>query len=54
MVTKLGKWSLNAEKWRKENGYTTPEWEMYVNNSNRMNLIVALLGFILGYTGTIT
>ena len=33
MKTELKPYTFNAKKWRIENGYTTPEWEMYVANT---------------------
>jgi len=48
MTTKLGKWTLNTRKWREENGLTTPEWDMFVQNRNRMSSVIALLYFTFG------
>jgi len=48
MVTKLGKWTLNTRKWKEENGLTTPEWEMFVENERYTALISDLAFFGLG------
>jgi len=32
MRTKLKPWTINASKWREENGYTGSEWIEYKNN----------------------
>lgn len=48
MKTKLNPLSFNAKKWRKENGLTTPEWEMYVKNIRCKMIIFCILFFVLG------
>ncbi|MCK5138222.1 MAG: hypothetical protein KAQ85_00130 [Thermodesulfovibrionia bacterium] len=48
MKTKLGPWTVNAKKWREENGYTTPEWMMYVENRNVSSVVLATITCILG------
>ena len=48
MNTKLSMWKLNARKWREENGYTTPEWDMYVKNRNNMIVGIAIICFVYG------
>lgn len=40
--------TFNAKKWRKENGYTTPEWEMYVKNVVCTTTIFCMVSFVLG------
>ena len=48
MKSKLSPWTLNAKKWREENGYTTPEWEMYVQNRANVLVFTALYGLLIG------
>lgn len=48
MTTKLGKWTLNSRKWREENGLTTPEWVMFVENRQYTSLIMNMAFFGLG------
>lgn len=52
MVKKLNRFTLNAKKWRNENGYITPEWEMYKTNMISTFFIVMLilttLSFVAG------
>jgi len=40
--------TFNAKKWRKENGYITPEWEMYVKNVICTMTIFCTISLILG------
>jgi hypothetical protein len=40
--------TFNAKKWRKENGYTTPEWEMYAKNIRYKTIILCTVSFIFG------
>jgi len=44
----LKPWTFNAKKWRKENGYITPEWEMYVKNVICTVTIFCTISLILG------
>ena len=48
MATELSKWTFNARKWREENGFTTPEWEMYVANRAAGGTIISTVCFIIG------
>lgn len=48
MVPKLSIWTLNAKKWRQENGLTTPEWQQCTNNMHMRFVFVLLIGIILG------
>lgn len=48
MKTELKPYTLNARKWRIENGYTTPEWEMYYKNMEFKTFCVAMLYFLVG------
>ena len=48
MRTKLNKWSWDAKKWREENGYTTPEWEMYKNNRMMQTYIFGFIACSIG------
>ena len=45
MKSKLNKLTWNAKKWREENEYTTPEWEMYVENRKCTGI---LFHFVVG------
>jgi len=47
MVEKLTIW-MDAKKWRTRNGYTTPEWEMYVNNTINLGVISIVLSCCCG------
>ena len=47
MIEKLTIW-MNAKKWRTRNGYTTPEWEMYVNNTIYISVILIVLSYCCG------
>lgn len=44
----LKPWAFNAKKWRIENGYDTPEWEMYVKNVICTVTIFSIISFVLG------
>ena len=48
MKTKLKIYTLDARKWRIENGYTTPEWEMYYSNMEFKAILIAMLYFTAG------
>ena len=48
MKTELKTLTFNAKKWRKENGYTTPEWEMYVKNAVCTTTILCVVSFVFG------
>jgi len=48
MTTELKPLTFNAKKWRKENGYITPEWEMYVKNVICTVTIFCTISFVLG------
>jgi len=48
MKTELKPIGFNAKKWREENGYTTPEWEMYVNNTVCTTTIFCMVCYVLG------
>jgi len=48
MKTELKPIEFNAKKWREENGYTSPEWEMYVNNAVCITTILCMVCFVLG------
>ena len=48
MGTKLPKWTLNGKKWREENGYTTPEWEMYDKHMCNFSIYTYFLGLFVG------
>jgi len=48
MKTELNPIGFNAKKWREENGYTTPEWEMYANNVVCTTTILCMVCFVLG------
>lgn len=48
MTKELKLWTLNVKKWRKENGYTTPEWEMYVKNVIFTTTVFCTISFVLG------
>ena len=47
-MEKLGRWTLDAKEWRVRNGYTTPEWEMYVENRHVISIVVFVLGMVMG------
>ena len=48
MTAKLKPWTFNAKNWRVENGYTTPEWEMYVGNMLCTMMLVCIISLALG------
>jgi len=48
MTKELKPWTFNAKRWREENGYTTPEWEMYVKNFIFTTVILCGIFFVLG------
>lgn len=48
MKSKLSPWTLNAKKWREENGYITPEWEMYAMNRSNAAMYLYFLGAAVG------
>lgn len=48
MTEKLKPWTFDANKWRKENGYTTPEWEMYVGNMICTMIFICITSLISG------
>ncbi|MCK5432014.1 MAG: hypothetical protein KAJ03_04680 [Gammaproteobacteria bacterium] len=48
MATKLSIWTLNAKKWKQDNGFITPEWKQYTNNIHMRFLFVLLIGITLG------
>ena len=51
-ISKLTGW-MNAEKWRKENGLTTPEWIQFARHQAGITAIYfiagSLAGFVCGY-----
>ena len=48
MKTELKPLTFNAKRWREENGYTSPEWEMYAENCVYVTMIFCILFFFLG------
>jgi len=48
MKTKLSKFTLNAKKWRVENGCTTPEWIMYVKNRETIQTAMCIISCVWG------
>lgn len=48
MTKELKPWTFNAKKWRRENGYTSPEWEMYVKNRIVYDILFLVAGILIG------
>lgn len=48
MTKELKPLTFNAKRWREENGYTIPEWEMYVENAVCTTTILCTASFVLG------
>jgi len=42
---------FGLHEWRKEHGYTTPEWEAYAEVSRDLNTICVAVGFAIGILG---
>ena len=40
MVEELKPFSIDAKAWRLRNGFTTPEWEMYVKNKRCTGIVL--------------
>jgi ABC-type lipoprotein release transport system permease subunit len=49
MANKLNRFTLNAKRWREENGYITPEWEMYKTNVVTQYSILGLIGCVVSF-----
>lgn len=48
MKTKLKPYTFNTKKWRIENGFTSPEWEMYVNNVIIKTELFIIFSIVIG------
>lgn len=48
MKTRLDPYTFNSKKWRIKHGYTTPEWQMYVDNSIFYGICFSTISFLLG------
>lgn len=48
MKTELSKWSLNAKKWREENGCTSQKWKMYTENRKNIMLVMVTISYFTG------
>lgn len=49
MGTKLKIFTFRTYKWREENGYTTPEWEMFVDNRHITGMISSMLVGVVAF-----
>lgn len=48
MKTKLSPWTMNTKKWREENGCTTPEWKMYIENRKHTGIMIMTIVYLTG------
>ena len=54
VYTKLNRFSFKARKWREDNGFTTPEWRMYAENSYCTLIFFSILtGVLASFIGVI-